>query len=94
MKKSSLEVNAIKSNRPRQPRVRFQDAEELKMQLHRTIHEGKVSYDVETLYWDTGIAQRIARSSTFQCLDMKLFTRRDPVEILCWHHRPGTSRSL
>jgi len=44
----------------------LKDAEELKRQLHIAIHEGKSVYNVESLYWEDGVMQKIAKSSIFQ----------------------------
>ncbi|CAK9042278.1 unnamed protein product [Durusdinium trenchii] len=54
-----------KTNRPTRVKV-IKDADELKKQLHRAINEGKKAYNVEDLYWKTGVMQKIARSSLFQ----------------------------
>eukprot|EP00913_Durusdinium_trenchii_P030604 g28662.t1 len=56
-----------KTNRPTRVKV-IKDADELKKQLHRAINEGKKAYNVEDLYWKTGVMQKIARSSLFQQL--------------------------
>eukprot|EP00435_Cladocopium_sp_Y103_P016358 s241_g4.t1 len=63
-------VSRLKS--PRAPRVKvLKDSEELKIQLYRTIHEGKTVYNVESFYKEHGVMQRIARSTFFQ--NMTLF---------------------
>ncbi|CAJ1331876.1 unnamed protein product [Effrenium voratum] len=51
---------------PKKPRSVFQDTETLKQQVHMAIHEGEQQYDVELLYWETGLMQRLARSNVFQ----------------------------
>lgn len=62
-------VSRLKS---RPPRVKaLNDSEELKSQLYRTIHEGKMVYNVESFYKEHGVPQRIARSTLFQ--NMTLF---------------------
>ncbi|CAE7336417.1 Scn10a [Symbiodinium sp. CCMP2592] len=48
------------------PKTVFDHPEELKKRVDRAIHEGDEVYDVESLYWDTGFSQRLARSVSFQ----------------------------
>lgn len=55
------------TSKGRAPRVKvLKDAEELKRQLQIAIHEGKSVYNVESLYWEDGVMQKIAKSSIFQ----------------------------